>query len=100
MLHSLADLFVITESDSVWDGWLTVSNLLDIVERGQAGSASYDFDESRRQISEIHKIAENHSIDKEMRCECGLSDAEHSLLKRKIMTFYQLQVQNLKHLLA
>ena len=96
-MPSVADLFTITESDSVWDAWLVVSNLLDMAEK--SSPAGYDFAHVRSQVAQVNKAAEDHFIDRKAMCSCGLSDAEHSLLQRKIMKFYQLQVENLKHLL-
>jgi hypothetical protein len=34
------------------------------------------------------------------KCGCGLSDAEHAILKRKVMTFFRLQVSNLKRFIV
>jgi hypothetical protein len=73
----LADLFDISESDTVWDAWLNTVTLLDILDNIQQISQYYD--------------------KKNMKCFCGLSDGEHALLKRKIMRFFKLQVANLKH---
>jgi hypothetical protein len=58
----------------------------------------YDFAAARDKIARIYSVADIHSIDRpELKCKCGLSAAEHELLKRKILTFYRLQVSNLKH---
>jgi hypothetical protein len=57
----------------------------------------YDLAQARYKIAKLCAIAEAHSIDKNIPCKCGLSDAEHALLRRKILTFFRLQVANLKH---
>jgi hypothetical protein len=96
----MAALFEVDYNDSVWDAWLTTVNLMDIVERSQQARQSYNFEESRHQIEKICQVAEEHRIDKnERECCCGLSSAEHLLLKRKILKFYMLQVSSLKHFL-
>ena len=95
---SVADLFDVGEGDTVWDAWLTAVNLLDMLEHsGQV--PRYDFGQARDRIAKICATAESHSIDKNARCTCGLSDAEHALLRRKILTFFRMQVNNLKHFL-
>ena len=94
----LADLFDIGESDTVWDAWLNTVTLLDIVENIQQISQYYNFQEARDKIEKIYKLAESHAIDKRnVRCLCGLSNSEHALLKRKMISFFKLQVDNLKH---
>ena len=99
-LPSITDLFAITDADSVWDSWLKVVNLLDIAERAPKSSGpSYDFETVRMHISEVNRVAEAHSIDRGSECPCGLSAPEHALLKRKVLTFYRLQIENLKHIL-
>jgi hypothetical protein len=91
---SVVDLFDVDEGDTVWDAWLAAVNLLDMVERTH--KVEYDFEGARRKISDVCAMADRHGIDRR-RCGCGLSDAEHSILKRKILKFYRLQVSNLKH---
>ena len=94
----IADLFDISESDTVWDAWLNTVTLLDILENIQQVSQYYDFQQARNKIAKIYMLAGSHAIDKKnMRCFCGLSDGEHALLKRKMMRFFKLQVTNLKH---
>lgn len=95
---SVAELFDVIDTDTVWDAWLTTVNLLDIVERTQVVGDLYNFAEARSKISKTYHIAEIHLIDKpDLHCECGLSDAEHAILKRKILAFFGLQVSILKH---
>lgn len=91
---SVADLFDIGDGDTVWDAWLAAVNLLDMVERTHR--VKYDFEGARKKIAEVCATADRHGIDKR-KCGCGLSDAEHAMLKRKILKFYGLQVSNLKH---
>jgi hypothetical protein len=94
----IADLFDISESDTVWDAWLNTISLLDILENVEQISQYYDFQQSRKKITKIYELAESHAIDKtNSKCSCGLSDGEHALLKRKMMRFFKLQVTNLKH---
>lgn len=92
---SVADLFEVSESDSVWDAWLMTINLLDMLEHTHK-IEHYDFGQARDRIARLCVIAEAHSIDRGT-CKCGLSDGEHALLRRKMMTFFKLQVANLKH---
>jgi len=92
---SVADLFEVSESDTVWDAWLTTLNLIDMLEHSNR-IEDYDFAQARDKIAKLCAIAEAHSMDRGA-CKCGLSDAEHALLRRKIMTFFILQVANLKH---
>jgi len=92
---SVADLFEVSESDTVWDAWLTAVNLLDMLEHTHR-IEHYDFGQARDKIAKLCAIAEIHSIDRGA-CRCGLSDGEHALLRRKMMTFFKLQVANLKH---
>lgn len=92
---SVADLFEVSESDTVWDGWLTTVNLIDMLERTHR-IKDYDFGQARDRIAKLCRVAEAHSIDRGF-CTCGMSDAEHALIKRKMMTFFRLQVANLKH---
>ncbi len=92
---SASDLFDIVDSDTVWDAWLTTVNLLDMLERSQRLAGLYDFARTREMISSIYRTAELHSIDRGA-CKCGLSEAEHALLRRKIMTFFKMQLANLK----
>ena len=94
----IADLFDISESDTVWNAWLNTVSLLDILENVEQISQYYDFRQSRTKITKIYELAESHAIDKKnSKCSCGLSDGEHALLKRKMMRFFKLQVTNLKH---
>jgi hypothetical protein len=95
---TLADLFDISESDTIWDAWLNTVTLLDMLENTQQISNYYNFQHARNKITKIYMLAESHAIDrKNTKCLCGLSDGEHALLKRKIMRFFNLQVANLKH---
>jgi hypothetical protein len=97
-LMSVEELFSVSDTDTVWDAWLTAVNLVDLLEHMDGIAGHYDFAEARSKIAKIYSIAEYHSIDKaNIACQCGLSDAEHALLKRKILTFFRLQVTNLKH---
>ncbi|HXG07888.1 MAG TPA: hypothetical protein VNI77_11255 [Nitrososphaera sp.] len=89
-------MFEISESDTVWDAWLITVNLIDILEYTHR-IKQYDFAQARNRIAKIYSLAEAHYIDKGIDCRCGLSDAEHALLKRKMMTFFKLQIANLKH---
>lgn len=93
---SVADLFEVSESDTVWDAWLTTINLIDMLEHTHRIGQYYDFPQARDKIAKLCAIAEAHSIDRGA-CKCGLSDGEHALLRRKMMTFFKLQVANLKH---
>jgi len=96
-LH-VADLFDISENDTIWDAWLNTICLLDMLENIGEISQYYDFRQSRTKIAKIYELAESHAIDKKnSKCSCGLSDGEHALLKRKMMRFFKLQVTNLKH---
>ena len=88
-------MFEVSESDSVWDAWLTTVNLLDMLELTHR-IEHYDFAQARDKIAKLCTIAEAHSIDKGV-CKCGLSDGEHALLRRKMMTFFKLLVANLRH---
>jgi len=98
---SVADLFEVNETDTVWDAWLVAVNLLDMLEHTHGLEVNYDFDQVRERIAKICTIAETHSMDKTgSPCMCGLSDAEHSILKRKILKFFRLQVSNLKHFIV
>lgn len=92
---SIADLFDIGESDSVWDAWLTTVNLLDMLEHGHRVKGLYDFADARDKIAKVYAAAEAHSLDKG-KCMCGLSDAEHAELRRKMLTFFRLQVSAMK----
>ena len=95
---SIADLFEISETDTVWDAWLTTVSLLDILEHTQQICHYYDFEQARSKIGKIYALAEAHAIDKSnTKCSCSLSDGEHALLKRKMMRFFKLQVVNLRH---
>ena len=95
---TLADLFDISESDTIWDAWLNTTTLLDMLENTQQISHYYNFQQARNKITKIYMLAESHAIDrKNTKCLCGLSDGEHALLKRKIMRFFNLQMANLKH---
>ena len=92
---SVSDLFEVSESDTVWDAWLTTVNLIDMLEHTHR-IKDYDFPQARDRIAKLCRVAEAHSIDRGS-CTCGVSDAEHALIKRKMMTFFRLQVANLKH---
>jgi hypothetical protein len=93
---SLPELFEVGDSDTVWDAWLTTVNLLDMLEGTQKVKELYDFELARDKVAQVYAVAEKHRMDKE-KCNCGLSDAEHALLRRKVLTFFKLQVSNLKH---
>ncbi len=94
---SVVDLFEVSEGDTVWDAWLTTINLIDMLEHTHRMGQYYDFVQARDKIAKLCVIAEVHSIDRSLQCKCGLSESEHALLKRKMMTFFKLQVANLKH---
>jgi len=94
---SVVDLFEVSESDTVWDAWLTTLNLIDMLEHTHR-IEHYDFEQARAKIAKLCAIAEAHSIDNGA-CMCGLSGGEHALLRRKMMTFFKLQIANLKHFL-
>jgi hypothetical protein len=93
---SVADLFEVGEDDTVRDAWLTTVNLIDMLEHTHRIGQYYDFAQARDKIAKLCAIAEAHSIDKGS-CKCGLSEGEHALLRRKLMTFFKLQLANLKH---
>ena len=93
---SIADVFEVGDGDTVWDAWLMTANLLDMLESTQKLGSIYDFVQARGKVAQVCDIAERHDIDRK-KCQCGLSDAEHALLRRKILTFFRLQVSNLKH---
>jgi hypothetical protein len=93
---SVVDLFEVGENDTVWDAWLTTVSLIDMLEHTHRIGQYYNFVQARDKIAKLCAIAEAHSIDKGA-CRCGLSDGEHALLRRKMMTFFKLQVANLKH---
>jgi len=94
----VVDLFEVNDNDTVWEAWLTTVNLLDMLEHTYKVEPYYDFTQAREKIGKICAIAESHSLDKSI-CMCGLSNAEHAMLKRKILTFFKMQVANLKHFL-
>jgi hypothetical protein len=96
---STANLFEISDSDTVWDAWLTTVTLLDMLEHTEQIDHYYDFEQARARIGKIYALAETHSIDDNStaKCPCSLSDGEHALLKRKMIRFFKLQVVNLKH---
>jgi hypothetical protein len=93
----VADLFEVSESDTVWDAWLTTINLLDMLEHTHRVGQQYDFAQVRNKVAKVYAVAEAHAMDKQASCKCGLSDAEHTLLRRKVLTFFKLQVVNMKH---
>ncbi len=93
---SIADAFEVGDGDTVWDAWLMAVNLLDMLEGTQKLVGLYDFAQARDKVAQVCAVAEQHGIDRE-KCQCGLSHAEHALLRRKVMTFFKLQVSNLKH---
>lgn len=84
-----------SESDTVWDAWLTTVNLIDMLEHTHR-IKEYDFGQARYRMAKLCAVAEAHSIDRST-CTCGMSDAEHALIRRKMLTFFKLQVANLKH---
>jgi hypothetical protein len=95
---SIADLFEISETNTVWDAWLTTVSLLDILEHTKQICHYYDFEQARSKIGKIYALAEAHAIDiSNTKCSCSLSDVEHALLKRKMIRFFKLQVVNLRH---
>lgn len=98
----IADAFEVSDSDTVWDAWLMTVNMLDILESTQKLGNLYDFAQARDKAAQVCAIAEGHSIDdaNKEKCQCGLSDAEHALLKRKVLTFFKLQLSNLKHFIV
>ena len=88
---SAAELFDVSVTDTVWDAWLTTVNLLDLLEYTRELGDQYDFAGARNKIAKVYSIAEMHSIDMANACcACGLSGAEHAILKRKILTFFRL----------
>lgn len=91
-------MFDIGEGDTVWDAWLATVNLVDMLEHTQRLNDVYNFTQARDKITRVCAVAEAHEMDRG-RCACGLSDAEHAMLRRKIMTFFQLQLSNLKRFL-
>ena len=93
---SVVDLFEVSDTDTVWEAWLTTLNLIDMLEHTHRMGQYYDFAQARDRIARLCAIAEVHSIDKSV-CGCGLTEGEHALLRRKMMTFFKLQVANLKH---
>lgn len=94
---SVAELFEVKEADSVWDAWLTTVSLLDILEHTHRLGDFLDFENARDKIAKVYAAAEAHWIDRnDSLCTCGLSDAEHRILKRKMITFFRLQVSSLK----
>ncbi|MEO9363514.1 MAG: hypothetical protein ABI348_06390 [Nitrososphaera sp.] len=98
---SIADVFDVGEGDTVADAWLTTVNLLDMLEHAhRVEEGMYDFSQARDKIAKVYAVAEAHSMDRSGKCGCGLSDAEHAILKRKVMTFFRLQVSNLKRFIV
>ncbi|AIC14533.1 hypothetical protein [Nitrososphaera viennensis] len=98
---SIADVFDVGEGDTVADAWLTTVNLLDMLEHAHGVEGLYDFSQARDKIAKVYAVAEAHSMDsKNNKCACGLSDAEHAILKRKVLTFFRLQVSNLKRFIV
>jgi hypothetical protein len=89
-------MFEVGDADTVWDAWLTTVNLLDMLQGAQKVNELHDFAQVRDKVAQVCSIAEVHKLDRE-KCDCGLSDAEHALLRRKVLTFFKLQVSNLKH---
>jgi hypothetical protein len=97
----LSDFLDISENDTVWDAWLNTLTLLDMLEEIPQLSQHYDFQQARNRIAKMYLLAESHAIDKKInKCVCGLSDAEHALLKRKMLRFFKLQMANLKHFIC
>jgi hypothetical protein len=97
---SIADVFDVGEGDTVADAWLTTVNLLDMLEHTHRIEGLYDFAQARDKIAKVYAVAEAHSMDSKNKCACGLSDAEHAILKRKVLTFFRLQVSNLKRFIV
>lgn len=97
---SAADLYQVSDDDTVQDAWFVASSLLDMLEQTQKLNGLYDFAQARDRMAQLRAVSESHKMDTGARCACGLSDAEHALLRRKILTFFKLQVANLKHFLA
>lgn len=100
---SIADVFDVGEGDTVADAWLTTVNLLDMLEHAhRVDEDMYDFSQARDKIAKVYAVAEAHSMDSKSgsKCGCGLSDAEHAILKRKVMTFFKLQLSNLKRFIV
>ncbi len=96
---SIADIFDVSEGDTVADAWLTAINLFDMLEHANRFEDLYDFAQAREKIAKVYAVAEEHALDKG-KCACGLSNAEHAILKRKVMTFFRLQVSNLKRFIV
>jgi hypothetical protein len=92
---SIADLFDIGEGDSVWDAWLATVNLLDMLEHAHRVEGLYNFADARDKIARVYAVAEAHKLDRG-KCACGLSDSEHAELKRKVLTFFRLQISTMK----
>ncbi|HVX01587.1 MAG TPA: hypothetical protein VHA09_00375 [Nitrososphaera sp.] len=96
---SIADVFDVGEGDTVADAWLTTVNLLDMLEHThRVDKGLYDFAEARDKIAKVYAVAELHGLDddKKKKCACGLSDAEHAILRRKVLTFFKLQLSNFR----
>ena len=101
MLPSVGDFFAVDEQGSVRDAWLTATNLFDLAEQSQRiPPGVYDLADAREKASKILSASEAHKIDSKTDCGCGLTPAEHGLLKRKMLTFFRLQVDSLKHLVT
>jgi 2C-methyl-D-erythritol 2,4-cyclodiphosphate synthase len=96
---SIAEIFGVSEGDTIADAWLTAVNLLDMVEHANKAEIPYDFAQARDKITKVYALAEEHALDKG-NCACGLSEAEHAILKRKVITFFMLQVSNLKRFIV
>jgi hypothetical protein len=96
---SITDIFDVSEGDTIADAWLTAVNLLDMLEHANRVENLYDFAQARDKIAKVYAVAEQHALDKGS-CVCGLSEAEHAILKRKVMTFFRLQVSNLRRLIV
>jgi hypothetical protein len=83
---SITNLFELTDSDTVWDAWLTTVILLDMLEQAQEIRRYYDFDDDApSRIGKIYSLAEAHAIDKRgcAKCSCYLPNGEHPVLKLK-----------------
>ncbi len=94
----ISQIFEINDGDTVSDAWLITVSLIDMLERTQKIGHHYNLAEARLKVRKIYSIAEAHGIDKNnLCCSCGLSDAEHELLRRKMIKFFKLQVASLKH---
>jgi hypothetical protein len=95
---SVDSIFDVNENDSVWDVWIRAVSLMSMLKYSQEFHETF-FDKAKLSIYQVFEISEKHSIDKNISCICGLSYAEHALLKRNILKFYKLQLERLKLLI-